>query len=55
MKPVRCVTALLMGDPAPDRLERAEALRLALPEPRDLDLSEWLERSPVEPICPASA
>lgn len=54
MKPARCVTALLMGDPDPDRLERSEALRRVLPEPRDVDLSEWLERSP-ELIRPASA
>jgi hypothetical protein len=29
------VTGLVLGDPAPDRLERAEALRLSLPPPRD--------------------
>lgn len=29
------VTALVLGDPAPNRLERAEALRLSLPPPRD--------------------
>lgn len=51
----RCVTALLMGDPMPDRLERAEALRQQLPEPRELNLSEWLERVPVEPMPAASA
>lgn len=40
----RCVTAALLGDPAPDRLERAEALRLSLPEPRpEQPLSEWFE------------
>lgn len=38
----RSVTAALMGDPEPRRLERAEALRLCLPEPRELPLSEWL-------------
>ena len=39
----RCVTALLMGDPVPDRLERAEALRLDLPVPRpEQPLSDWL-------------
>lgn len=54
MKPARCVTALLMGDPDPDRLERSEALRRALPEPREVDLSEWVARAP-EPIRPASA
>lgn len=41
--PSRRVTSLLMGDPAPDRAERAEALRRALPEPRtEQPLSEWL-------------
>jgi hypothetical protein len=29
------VTALILGDPAPDRFERAEALRFSLPPPRD--------------------
>lgn len=29
------VTALVLGDPAADRLERAEALRRSLPQPRD--------------------
>jgi hypothetical protein len=29
------VTAIVLGDPAPDRLERAEALRLSVPPPRD--------------------
>ncbi|WP_292152677.1 hypothetical protein [Brevundimonas sp.] len=29
------VTALILGDPAIDRLERAEALRAILPPPRD--------------------
>ena len=43
MRAPRCVTALLMTDPAPDREERAEALRLSLPEPRqEQPLSEWL-------------
>jgi hypothetical protein len=28
------VTAALLGDPVPDRIERAEALRRSLPEPR---------------------
>lgn len=54
MKPARCVTALLMGDPDPDRLERSEALRRTLPEPREVDLSEWVARAD-EPIGPASA
>lgn len=54
MKPDRSVTALLMGDPDPDRLKRSEALRRALPEPREVQLSEWLARTP-EPIRPASA
>lgn len=45
MKPTLCVTALLMGDPDPDRLERSEALRRALPEPREVDLSEWVAPS----------
>lgn len=39
----RCVTAALMGDPLPDRFERSEALRRALPQPREeRPLSEWL-------------
>lgn len=29
------VTAMILGDPVPDRLERAEALRAILPPPRD--------------------
>ena len=29
------VTAALLGDPAPDRVEQADALRRSLPEPRD--------------------
>ena len=29
------VTAALLGDPAVDRIERAEALRRSLPPPRD--------------------
>jgi hypothetical protein len=29
------VTGQILGDPLPDRLERAEALRLSLPPPRD--------------------
>ena len=29
------VTAALLGDPAPDRIERADALRRSMPEPRD--------------------
>ena len=29
------VTRQLMGDPAPDRIERAGVLRRSLPEPRD--------------------
>ncbi len=29
------VTAAVLGDPAADRIERAEALRLSLPPPRD--------------------
>lgn len=38
----RCVTGVVMGDPLPGRLERAEALRLALPEPRpEIGLEEW--------------
>jgi len=37
------VTAALLGDPAPDRVERAEALRRSLPEPRED------ERSDLEP------
>jgi len=45
MKPARCVTALLMGDPEPDRQERSDALRRALPEPREIALSEWLSIS----------
>lgn len=41
----RLVTAEVMGDPAPDRLERAEALRLSLPEPRpEIPLSAWLSQ-----------
>lgn len=49
MRASRCVTALLMGDPAPDREERAEALRLALPEPRpDQPLSDWLAEAEPE-------
>lgn len=43
----RCVTALLMNDPLPDRLERAEALRLSLPAPRpEQPLSDWLTNQP---------
>ncbi len=29
------VTAMVLGDPAPDRFERADALRAILPPPRD--------------------
>jgi len=35
-EPRRVLTALLMGDPAPDRVERAEALRLKVKPPREL-------------------
>jgi len=43
----RNVTAALLGDPAPDRHERAEALRRSLPEPRaEIPLSEWLGHRP---------
>lgn len=39
----RSATAALMGDPPPDRLERSEARRLSLPEPRpEIPLSEWI-------------
>lgn len=39
----RLVTASIMGDPMPDRLERAKALRLSLPPPRpEQDLAQWL-------------
>ncbi len=39
----RCVTGAVMGDPQPDRLVRAEALRRTMPEPRpEQPLSEWL-------------
>lgn len=34
------VTALVLGDPAPDRLERAESLRRSLPQPRDDERSD---------------
>lgn len=38
------VTASITGDPIPDREERAEALRLSLPEPRpEQPLAEWLD------------
>lgn len=40
------VTAAVLGDPLPGRLERAEALRLSLPEPRpEQDLTQWLPDS----------
>lgn len=46
-------TAQLMGDPEPDRLERAEALRRSLPEPRELPLSDWLAgREFRDPLLP---
>lgn len=46
------VTAAVMGDPLPGRLERAEALRLSLPEPRpEQDLAQWLPDSiPRKPV-----
>lgn len=43
MRLKRNVTAALLGDPAPDRHERAEALRQRLPEPRaEIPLTDWL-------------
>lgn len=40
------VTAAVLGDPLPGRLERAEALRLSLPAPRpEQDLAQWLPAS----------
>jgi hypothetical protein len=39
------VTAALLGDPAPNRIERADALRRSLPEPRD-DERDDLEAEP---------
>lgn len=36
--PSRVLTGLLMGDPLPDRLERAEALRLRVKPPRELPM-----------------
>ncbi len=53
MKPARCVTAILMGDPDPKRLERSEALRRVLPEPRELDPSAWPGKPEAEPKCVA--
>lgn len=52
----RCVTGALMGDPLPDRIERAEALRLSLPEPREeRPLSEWIAESVSSAmVCPAA-
>lgn len=46
------VTAAVLGDPLPGRLERAEALRLSLPEPRpEQDLAQWLPGSiPRKPV-----
>lgn len=47
------VTAQLMGDPEPDRLERAGGLRRSLPEPRELPLSDWLAgREIIDPLIP---
>jgi len=47
------VTARLMGDPEPGRLERSVALRGALPEPRELPLSEWLAAPQIiDPLIP---
>lgn len=45
--PRQVVTGLLMGDPLPDRLERAEALRLAAKPPRDLPMptSQSIDRA----------
>jgi hypothetical protein len=37
------VTALILGDPLPDRTERAEALRLSLPPPRDDERGDLVE------------
>jgi len=45
--PRQVVTAVLMGDPAQDRLERAEALRLKAKPPRDLPMptSQSIDRA----------
>ena len=47
------VTGQLMGDPEPDRLHRSVALRRALPEPRELPLSDWLaDPEIIDPLIP---
>lgn len=55
MKPARCVTALLMGDPHPDRQERSDTLRRALPEPREVEASDWVASLEPDPKGVASA
>jgi gluconate kinase len=43
LRPPANVTALAMGDPDPDRLAKAEALRRILPEPDAEDDAETLD------------